>query len=162
MALTHKHFIIAQIQNRVVVIQKVRVGHDKKHVPLNIRHILSAESAVNDDLAYPFLRSSLYLALEPNRRNDLVLVGWRHYTHAHWHHSLEDLSLSIQAVIHPPSAFEKSFSASEKEAAATTTAALPTGMKDQAEKTVNENDNSGYSSAESTGSSSLSSPNINL
>ncbi|KAF9445303.1 hypothetical protein P691DRAFT_805903, partial [Macrolepiota fuliginosa MF-IS2] len=51
----------------------------KKHVPLNIRHILSAESAANDGLAYPFLSISLYLTLEPNRRKDItdwVLVGW--------------------------------------------------------------------------------------
>lgn len=40
---------------------------------------LPPESAANDGLAYPFLSISLYLTLEPDRREDIkdwVLVGW--------------------------------------------------------------------------------------
>ncbi|KAJ3577017.1 hypothetical protein NP233_g11 [Leucocoprinus birnbaumii] len=51
----------------------------RKHVPLNIRHIISAEAASNDGLAYPFLSISLYLTMDPDRRNDIkdwFLVGW--------------------------------------------------------------------------------------
>ncbi|GJJ06579.1 hypothetical protein Clacol_000772 [Clathrus columnatus] len=33
-----------------------------KHVPVNIRHLIAAESAANDGLAYPFLSISIYLA----------------------------------------------------------------------------------------------------
>jgi NhaP-type Na+/H+ or K+/H+ antiporter len=50
-----------------------------KHVPVNLRHILSAESAANDGLAYPFLSISLYLTLETSRRVAIgkwFLVGW--------------------------------------------------------------------------------------
>ncbi|KII92097.1 hypothetical protein PLICRDRAFT_36884 [Plicaturopsis crispa FD-325 SS-3] len=35
-----------------------------KHVPVNLRRILSAESAANDGLAYPFLNIAIYLTLE--------------------------------------------------------------------------------------------------
>jgi hypothetical protein len=51
----------------------------KKHVPLELRQILSAESAANDGLAFPFLTISLYLLTEPSRREVItlwVLVGW--------------------------------------------------------------------------------------
>ncbi|KAF9452355.1 hypothetical protein P691DRAFT_235150 [Macrolepiota fuliginosa MF-IS2] len=51
----------------------------QKHVHPNLRHIISAESAANDGLAYPFLSISLYLTLESNRGEDIadwVLVGW--------------------------------------------------------------------------------------
>lgn len=51
----------------------------KEHVPLNLRRILSAESAANDGLAYPFLSISLYLTLEASRRTAIgkwFLVGW--------------------------------------------------------------------------------------
>lgn len=34
------------------------------HVPLHVRQLLSAESAANDGLAYPFLSLSVYLTLE--------------------------------------------------------------------------------------------------
>jgi len=50
-----------------------------QHVPLNLRRILSAESAANDGLAYPFLSISLYLTLESTRRAAIgkwFLVGW--------------------------------------------------------------------------------------
>ncbi|KAI0326839.1 hypothetical protein GY45DRAFT_1328396 [Cubamyces sp. BRFM 1775] len=50
-----------------------------KHVPLNLRRILSAESAANDGLAYPFLSISLYLTIESSRRVAIgkwFLVGW--------------------------------------------------------------------------------------
>ncbi|KAI0373530.1 hypothetical protein BV20DRAFT_937588 [Pilatotrama ljubarskyi] len=50
-----------------------------KHVPLNLRRILSAESAANDGLAYPFLSISVYLTLESSRRvavGEWFLVGW--------------------------------------------------------------------------------------
>ncbi|SJK97394.1 uncharacterized protein ARMOST_00646 [Armillaria ostoyae] len=39
-----------------------------KHVPLNLRQILSAESAANDGLAYPFLSISVYLTVESSKR----------------------------------------------------------------------------------------------
>ena len=49
----------------------------RRHVPVNLRQILSAESAANDGLAYPFLTISLYLTL--NSRgvaiSHWVLVG---------------------------------------------------------------------------------------
>lgn len=50
-----------------------------KHVPVNIRRILSAESAANDGLAYPFLAISIYLTVETSVRSALgkwFLVGW--------------------------------------------------------------------------------------
>ena len=50
-----------------------------KHVPLNLRRILSAESAANDGLAYPFLSISIYLTVETSRRvafEEWFLVGW--------------------------------------------------------------------------------------
>ena len=50
-----------------------------KHVPKNLRLILSAESAANDGLAYPFLSISLYLTLEANRGKafaEWFVVGW--------------------------------------------------------------------------------------
>ncbi|KAL5528416.1 hypothetical protein ACEPAF_7552 [Sanghuangporus sanghuang] len=37
-----------------------------RHVPAHLRHLLSAESAANDGLAYPFLSISIYLAIESN------------------------------------------------------------------------------------------------
>ncbi|GLB37151.1 putative sodium/hydrogen exchanger family protein [Lyophyllum shimeji] len=51
----------------------------KKHVPLNLRQILSAESAANDGLAFPFLTISLYLTLDASRRAAIghwFLIGW--------------------------------------------------------------------------------------
>jgi sodium/hydrogen antiporter len=50
-----------------------------KHVPKNLRLILSAESAANDGLAYPFLSISLYLTLESSRGTAIAkwfVVGW--------------------------------------------------------------------------------------
>jgi len=50
-----------------------------KHVPRNLRQILSAESAANDGLAYPFLSISIYLSLEDSRRVAIgkwFLVAW--------------------------------------------------------------------------------------
>ncbi|KAF4572450.1 hypothetical protein EYR36_006955 [Pleurotus pulmonarius] len=38
-----------------------------KHVPVNLRRILAAESAANDGLAYPFLSISIYLTVEASR-----------------------------------------------------------------------------------------------
>ncbi|KAF9071083.1 Sodium/hydrogen exchanger family-domain-containing protein [Rhodocollybia butyracea] len=49
------------------------------HVPLNLRHILAAESAANDGLAYPFLSISIYLTLESSKSvafGKWFLVGW--------------------------------------------------------------------------------------
>ncbi|KAG6916352.1 hypothetical protein DXG01_007243 [Tephrocybe rancida] len=51
----------------------------KKHVPLNLRQILSAESAANDSLALLFLTLSLNLILIPNKGEAItqwILVGW--------------------------------------------------------------------------------------
>ncbi|TFY83679.1 hypothetical protein EWM64_g332 [Hericium alpestre] len=50
-----------------------------KHVPLNLRRLLAAESASNDGLAYPFLSISLYLTTESSRRAAIgkwFLIGW--------------------------------------------------------------------------------------
>ncbi|KAH9839419.1 Sodium/hydrogen exchanger family-domain-containing protein [Rhodofomes roseus] len=51
----------------------------KKHVPPNLRRIISAESAANDGLAYPFLSISIYLTLESSRGTAIgkwFLIGW--------------------------------------------------------------------------------------
>ena len=50
----------------------------RRHVPLNLRQILAAESAANDGLAYPFLTLTLYLTLESSRGAAIshwVLIG---------------------------------------------------------------------------------------
>ncbi|KAG6862197.1 hypothetical protein C0995_002127 [Termitomyces sp. Mi166 len=52
----------------------------ERHVPLNLRQILSAESATNDGLAFPFLTISLYLILDKTNEEALahwVLVGYQ-------------------------------------------------------------------------------------
>ena len=38
-----------------------------EHVPAHLRHIISAESAANDGLAYPFLSLSIYLTIEATK-----------------------------------------------------------------------------------------------
>lgn len=46
---------------------------------MEIRRILSAESAANDGLAYPFLSLSLYLTVEASTRvavEKWFLIGW--------------------------------------------------------------------------------------
>lgn len=51
----------------------------KKHVPEDIRHILLAEAAANDGLAYPFLSISIYLTVETSVQTAIgkwFLVGW--------------------------------------------------------------------------------------
>jgi NhaP-type Na+/H+ or K+/H+ antiporter len=51
----------------------------KKHVPVNLRQILSAESAANDGLAYPFLTLALYLTLDGANTTAFkhwFLIGW--------------------------------------------------------------------------------------
>ncbi|KAI9456621.1 Sodium/hydrogen exchanger family-domain-containing protein [Russula earlei] len=50
-----------------------------KNVPLSIRHLLVAESASNDGLAYPFLSISIYLTTEASRATAFekwVVIGW--------------------------------------------------------------------------------------
>ncbi|KAL0956032.1 hypothetical protein HGRIS_002205 [Hohenbuehelia grisea] len=50
-----------------------------KHVPINLRRILAAESAANDGLAYPFLSISIYLTVQSSRAvafEKWILVGW--------------------------------------------------------------------------------------
>jgi len=50
-----------------------------KHVPVNLRRLLSAESAANDGLAYPFLSISIYLLIESRRAVAIekwFLIGW--------------------------------------------------------------------------------------
>lgn len=59
----------------------LRLGgkYARKHVPLNLRRILSAESAANDGLAFPFLTVALYLTLDSSWRIGVmhwVLIGW--------------------------------------------------------------------------------------
>ncbi|KAH9899926.1 Cation/H+ exchanger [Cubamyces lactineus] len=49
------------------------------NVQQDLRHILSAESAANDGLAYPFLSISIYLTVESSRQiaiGEWFLVGW--------------------------------------------------------------------------------------
>ncbi|KAF8813994.1 Sodium/hydrogen exchanger [Phlegmacium glaucopus] len=46
----------------------------KRHVPVNLRHILSAESAANDGLAYPFLTLGIYLTIESSR--GVAITRW--------------------------------------------------------------------------------------
>jgi NhaP-type Na+/H+ or K+/H+ antiporter len=51
----------------------------QKHVPVNLRQLLAAESAANDGLAYPFLTLAIYLTIDSSRETALthwVLVGW--------------------------------------------------------------------------------------
>lgn len=51
----------------------------QKHVPVNLRQLLSAESAANDGLAYPFLMLAIYLTIDSSNETALthwVLVGW--------------------------------------------------------------------------------------
>ena len=50
----------------------------RRHVPLKLRQLLSAESAANDGLAYPFLTLTLYLTLDSSRGvaiSHWVLIG---------------------------------------------------------------------------------------
>jgi sodium/hydrogen antiporter len=50
-----------------------------KHIPVELRQLLSAESAANDGLAYPFLSISMYLTLEIPRHvvaEKWFLIGW--------------------------------------------------------------------------------------
>jgi sodium/hydrogen antiporter len=50
-----------------------------KHVPVNLRRILAAESAANDGMAYPFLSISIYLTVETSQRVAIAkwfLIGW--------------------------------------------------------------------------------------
>lgn len=50
-----------------------------KYVPVEIRHILSAEAAANDGMAYPFLSIAIYLTIETSIRAAIgkwFLVGW--------------------------------------------------------------------------------------
>ena len=50
----------------------------RRHVPVELRHILSAESAANDGLAYPFLTVSIYLTLDATRGAAIthwILIG---------------------------------------------------------------------------------------
>ncbi|KAF8161053.1 Sodium/hydrogen exchanger [Crassisporium funariophilum] len=51
----------------------------QRHVPVNLRQLLSAESAANDGLAYPFLSLALYLTLDASREaafTHWILIGW--------------------------------------------------------------------------------------
>ncbi|KAK0199728.1 Cation/H+ exchanger, partial [Desarmillaria ectypa] len=50
-----------------------------KHVPVQLRHMLSAEAAANDGLAYPFLSISIYLTVEASKRvavEKWLIIGW--------------------------------------------------------------------------------------
>ncbi|KAF6761181.1 Sodium/hydrogen exchanger family-domain-containing protein [Ephemerocybe angulata] len=51
----------------------------RKHVPLNLRHIISAESAANDGLAYPFLTLAIYLTVDQSKSEAIahwIVIGW--------------------------------------------------------------------------------------
>ena len=50
-----------------------------KNVPVSIRHILVAESAANDGLAYPFLSISIYLITEASSKTAFekwIVISW--------------------------------------------------------------------------------------
>ncbi len=50
----------------------------QKHVPIELRHLLSAESAANDGLAYPFLTLAIYLTIDETTKTAItrwVLIG---------------------------------------------------------------------------------------
>ncbi|KAK7460476.1 hypothetical protein VKT23_009197 [Stygiomarasmius scandens] len=50
-----------------------------KHVPINLRQMLSAESAANDGLAYPFLSIAIYLIVDATTGEAVlhwILIGW--------------------------------------------------------------------------------------
>lgn len=63
------------------VISAAIVGNGKyaqQHVPAHLRHVISAESAANDGLAYPFLSLSVYLTIEATKGEAFkkwILVG---------------------------------------------------------------------------------------
>ncbi|KAF9478628.1 hypothetical protein BDN70DRAFT_921783 [Pholiota conissans] len=51
----------------------------QKHVPVNLRQLLSAESAANDGLAYPFLTLAIYMTIDSSKKAALthwVFIGW--------------------------------------------------------------------------------------
>ncbi|KAG1730025.1 Cation/H+ exchanger [Suillus lakei] len=63
----------------VTCVAIIRGKYATKHVPVNIRQILTAESAANDGLAYPFLAISIYLTVETSVQTAIgkwFLVGW--------------------------------------------------------------------------------------
>ncbi|RPD63668.1 hypothetical protein L227DRAFT_542591 [Lentinus tigrinus ALCF2SS1-6] len=50
----------------------------REHVPVNLRHIIAAESAANDGLAYPFISLSIYLTTQKSTGvafGEWILVG---------------------------------------------------------------------------------------
>ena len=50
----------------------------RMNVPVNLRQLISAESAANDGLAYPFLTFAIYLTVDKTVQEgikDWVLVG---------------------------------------------------------------------------------------
>jgi sodium/hydrogen antiporter len=50
-----------------------------KNVPVDVRHILVAESAANDGLAYPFLSIAIYLTTETSEGTAFakwVVISW--------------------------------------------------------------------------------------
>jgi NhaP-type Na+/H+ or K+/H+ antiporter len=63
-----------------VVCSVIVNGHwARKNVPENLRHILAAESASNDTLAYPFLSIAFYLTVDASTCQaigDWCLAGW--------------------------------------------------------------------------------------
>ena len=75
-----------------------------KHVPVDIRRILSAESAANDGLAYPFLSIAIYLTVETSTRVAIekwFLIGWlcklvhvvHHFDFLIWLHGTDQVIL---------------------------------------------------------------------
>ena len=50
-----------------------------KHVPLNLRRLIAAESASNDGMAYPFLTIAIYVLTEANAGVAIekwIVLGW--------------------------------------------------------------------------------------
>ncbi|RHZ45610.1 hypothetical protein Glove_668g9 [Diversispora epigaea] len=50
----------------------------EKHIPINVRHLLSAESGVNDGMGFPFLFLALYL-LESPRNPNAAISKWIYF-----------------------------------------------------------------------------------
>ena len=64
----HSFVSLTQYLTNVHSISRLGGKFATKHVPVDIRRILSAESAANDGLAYPFLSIAIYLTVETSTR----------------------------------------------------------------------------------------------
>ena len=63
----------------VLAVSIISGKYAAKHVPADIRCILTAESAANDGLAYPFLTLAIYLTVDATRKEAIgqwFVLGW--------------------------------------------------------------------------------------